>query len=283
MADFAMQYSTLHEAKKDMHDLAGRVGPTLNDGVFADLGAGERGDAEAVFGNEDLALGFRSLYRLAKGPMSDAEKQLRELGDLFGAVSDAFFEADAQIAAGMGAMGSTLGLSDWLNDKAAWDYRNEHLSECVPGADGTMPDFCKATDPGPPPVDQYIATENGGVRTRLTLDDEYHVMKEEMTVTSGDQSYTTTTTYSDDRRSYTTTTVLSGGGTTVSEVKLDEHGGGTMIVTDPDGEKTEYRRSGPDQKWEPTKPPPGSGSGASSSGAGRPATHPAGGPSRGLL
>lgn len=247
--DFAMDYGTLHEARNDLYELANSISPTLKDSLFADLGSGSRNDAEAVFGNSDLTDGFRSLYRLASGPMRNAEDRLKKLGDTFGGVADSFFNTDAQISEGMGAMGSRMGLDEWRQKKKAWDYRNEHSDQCVADAEGNMPEFCSATDPGPPPVDYYVNADNGNVHTHLTLDDDYNVVTETTTVTHNDQTYTSTTTYSDNGKNYTTETVYADGSKSTSVVTVNDDGSATMTVTDNDGNTTEYRRSGPGKEW----------------------------------
>lgn len=259
MPDFSIDYSVLHEAKKDLYDLADRIAPTLKTSDFATLGKGDFQDAKEIFGNDAVAGAFRSLYRLSKSPMEHAVDRLKRLGDLFETVSNAYFDADSQIAEGMGVMGAEMGLDEWRKDKAAWDYRNEHADLCVPGKDGELPGFCSATDPGPPPVDQVIKTGNGEVHTHLTLDADNNVIKEETTVTSGGQTYTSTTTYTDGGKSWRTETTFGDGSTSVAETHItEEDGGGTMTITDPEGTKTEYKRDSRGEKWEqiggPTAP-----------------------------
>ncbi|GGL04118.1 hypothetical protein Sme01_64530 [Sphaerisporangium melleum] len=247
MPDFVLDYSVLHEAKKDLHDLADRISPTLNNSVFSQLGKGDLGDAQDVFGNDTLTSAFRSLYRLSKDPMNRAVDKLKNLGDIFGSVADAYFDVDAQIADGFGVMGTRMGLDEWRDKKDAWEYHLQHLDECTGGADA--PAHCGATDPGPPPVDQHIETENGSVDTHLTLDDKGNVVKEETTVTHNGQTYHSVTTYSDGGRSYTTETTYADGTKNVAEVHMNEDGSGTMTVTDDKGEKTEYHRD-PGKQWE---------------------------------
>ena len=206
--------------------------------------------------------------------MSKAESDLRELGDIFGAVADGYFDVDAQIANGMGMMGASLDLDRWKDDKAAWDYLQAHRGDCVPGPDGSMPGFCSATDPGPPPTDLTITTDTGSVHTHLTLDENNNVIKEETTVVNGDQRYTSTTTYTPDHTSYTTDTTYSDGSTTHSVTTTGEHGssvtdttsgdgstthtvialneggGGTMTVTESDGTVTKYTRGDQYARWD---------------------------------
>jgi hypothetical protein len=288
--DFAIDYSLLHGAKKDLHDLADRIGPKLKDTAFAQA-ATDYSDAD-VFGNAQLAASFRSLYRMAKHPMSEAEDKLRQLGDIFGAVADAYFDVDAQIADGMGMMGANLGLDDWRRRKEMWDYLQGHRDECVPGPDGKLPDFCGATDPGPPPSDYTVQTPNGSVTTHLTYDANHNVIKEDTTVVNGDQHYTSSTTYSADHKTQTTDTSFTDGSTTHSvttfgdhgssvtdtsssdgstthtEITLNDGGGGTMAVTESGGKKTEYSRTDQYAPWVVTSeydpandPPPDYGGG----------------------
>lgn len=271
--DFALDYGTLHEARKDLHDLANRIGPTLKSSVFSELGDGTKSDAEAKFGNSDLTSAFRTFYRLASGPMKDAEDRLKQLGDTFGGVADGFFNTDAEISQGLGVMGGRLGLDEWRRKKAAWDYYNQNKDKCVPDENGKMPDFCYATDPGDPPTSFTVTADDGGkVQTQLTLDKNNNVTKEVTTVTHNGQTYTSVTTYSEDGKSHTTETTYADGTKTTSKttygenrdsyttettdadgkksttvVDVKEDGSGTMTITDADGTKTEYRRN---SRWE---------------------------------
>lgn len=248
--DFAMDYAVLHEARNDLYHLAEHIAPTLNDSLFADLGAGSLREAEAVFGTWDVAFGFHLLYERASGPMLAAEDRLKQLGDLIGSLADGMFGIDAQIAEGMGVLGGQLGLDEWRSRKEAWDYRNEHVDQCVPDAEGKTPAFCSATDPGPPPTELKIDTGDGQVHVQLTLDDDNNVIRETTTVEHNGQKYTSTTTYSDGGKSYTTKTEFPDGGKETSVVRINDDGTGTMTVTDGKGEKTEYRRAGPGREWE---------------------------------
>ncbi len=250
MPDFAMDYGILNSARKDLHDLADRIHPTLTDSVFSQLGSGALGDARAVFGDADVTNGFRSLYRLSKDPMNRAVDHLKQLGDVFGSVANAYFDVDAQIADGLGVMGANMGLDSWRDKRAAWDYRTAHADKCTPDAQGKLPDFCSATDPGAPPVDQTINTANGQVHTHLTLDGSNHVVKEETTVTHDGQTYTSTTSYTDNGKSFTTDTTYSDGTTNHAETHLHDDGSGDMTVTDGSGVKTDYHRGGSGQEWQ---------------------------------
>jgi hypothetical protein len=268
LADFALDYGILHSARQDLHDLADRIGPTLKDSVYAQLGRGDYGNAEDIFGNSELTASFRSLYRLSKDPMNRAEKNLRQLGDIFGSVADAYFDVDAQIADGMGVMGTEMGLDSWRSKKSAWDYRQAHAGECVPDANGKMPDFCQAADPGAPPVDQTIQTGDGTVHTHLTLDGNNNVIKEETTVTHNGQTYGSVTTYADDHRSYVTDTTYADGTKNHADVHINADGTGTMTVTDNDGKKSDYTRGGSGQEWKQVGGDPSSGGSGGSDGSG---------------
>jgi hypothetical protein len=267
LRDFALDYGVLHSARKDLHDLADRIGPKLGETVFSQVGSIEYDGGDDVFGSDDVAASFRSLYRRSQHPMSKAENNLRQLGDIFGAVADGFFDVDAQIASGMGVMGSNLGLDawknkktahdDWVTAKAAWDYRQQHAAQCVPDDNGHMPGFCyagdpgpKLADPGPPPLDSTITTGNGSVHTVLTLDDKNNVAKEESTITHDGQTYTSVTTYNANHHDYVTDTTFAGGSKSHADVHVNDDGSGTMTVTDGNGTKTDYTKSGPGAKWE---------------------------------
>ncbi|MFJ2645197.1 hypothetical protein ACIO1C_00420 [Streptomyces sp. NPDC087420] len=236
-----IDYDVLNDAKRDMERLAGDIGPILDSSLFTELATG--GDAAAVLGSVDVADAVSGLRAEAKNTLSRAYDGLKELAGAFGSVGEAFLSFDSELAQGMGITGSNLGLGNYLRQKEQWDYRQAHLDQCVPGPDGSMPDFCSATDPGPnPPVDQTITTERGSVQTHLTLDGENHVIKEESTVTYDGKTYTSTTTYSDNGNTYVTDTAYPDGSTVRSETHLNTDGSGTMTVTNSDGERTDYTR-----------------------------------------
>jgi hypothetical protein len=276
LADFAIDYGVLHSAREDLHKLADEIKPTLSSSDYATLGEHSRGTARDVFGDAELAAAFGTLYERSRHPMQKAEDDLRRLGDTFGAVADAFFNMDSQIAEGAGVMGQNLGLSDWRSRHRAWLDHDKWAAQnalwqkylankgaCDGDDPAALPDFCRATDPGPepgdpgpPPVDQVINTPGGGrVHTVLTLDDKYNVVTEKTTVTTAGsnghngQTYTSTTTYKPDGRSYTTDTVFADHSTTHSDVTINPDGTGTMTVKDGDGKVSGYSRSGPGAKW----------------------------------
>lgn len=271
LVDFALDYTVLHTARKDLHDLADKIGPTLKSSDYATLGNDESGEAADVFGDAQLTAAFSTLYYRSKHPMEKAEDDLRQLGDTFGAVADGFFNMDAQIAEGAGIMSADMGLSDWIGKHKAWEGHDQWVKDhdlweqyqanpdaCDVSDGQTAPDFCKAfdpgpepKDPGPPPTDKTLTTADGGtVHTQLTLDGDYNVVTEKTTVTTGaGQTYTSTTTYQDDHRSYVTDTTYADNSTAHSDVHINEDGSGTMTVTDGDGKKSDYTRTGTGAQW----------------------------------
>jgi hypothetical protein len=257
--DFALDYGTLKAAHDDLYALAERISPTLKSSDFATLGNGGYTEALAVFGDPTLTAAFRSLYWKAKNPMERAEELLKKLGDCFGKVGNAYFDADSQIADGMGVMGATMGLEQWRNALSAWKYKQAHLSECeTPDASGNFPDFCKATDPGStPPLDHVVTTPGGAtISTHLTLDDKGNVIKEETTVSNNGQKYSSVTTYDADRLNYTTETTFGDGSKTTTETHLNKDGSGTQKVVDAEGKTRTYTRGTRDEEWKDTTPPP---------------------------
>ncbi|WP_432836674.1 hypothetical protein [Dactylosporangium sp. CA-092794] len=250
MPDFSLDYNTLYQIQSNLHTLADQIGPQLKDTAFAAEGNKDYGESDATFGNSSLAESFRLLYTMAEDPMNRAEERLKQLGDLFGAVADAYFNVDAQIADGLGILGGSFGLSNWRYEKSLWDYKQAHLDQCVAGPDGSMPYFCSATDPGAPPLDVTTSTGNGSVRTQLTLDDQGNVIREESWITHDGHSYHSVTNYTNDRNDYTTVTTFADGSTNTTVVHLNPDRSGTMSVTGSDGKVTQYTRSGPDSGWQ---------------------------------
>lgn len=248
MADgLKIDYNVLNDAKRDLETLAGDIGPLLDNSTFSRLGQRDydgytSSDAFTVLGDSTLADALAGFYDNASSTMSHANKGLKELAGAFGSVGEAFLSFDSELAQGMGITGSNLGLQNYFRDKELWDYKQAHLDQCVPGPDGKMPDFCSATDPGDPPLDQTINTARGSVHTHLTLDDQHHVIKEESTVTYDGKTYTSVTNYSSDGNHYTTDTSYPDGSTVHSETNLNADGSGTMVTTGSDGDRTEYTR-----------------------------------------
>ena len=241
MADsLKVDYDVLNDAKRNAQRLAEEIGPLLDHGLFNDLATGY--DAASILGSPEVATAVTGLRDEAEGTLGRAHDGLMKLGDAFGSVGEAFLSFDSELAQGMGVMGANLGLGNYLQQKAQWDYRQAHLDQCVPGPDGSMPDFCSATDPGAPPVDQTIITSRGSVHTHLTLDDQGHVIREDSTVTYDGKTYTTSTTYSDNGNSYVTDTTYPDGSTVHSVTHVNDDGSGTMTVTNSDGDTTDFTR-----------------------------------------
>lgn len=238
--ELRIDYNVLNDAKKDLESLAGGIGPLLDNSLFSRLGL--TGDGFTVLGDATLAGAMTQFYFNASSTLSRADKGLKELAGAFGAVGEAFLSFDSGLAEGMGITGSNLSLQNYLRDKDLWDYKQAHIDQCVPGPDGTMPDFCSATDPGLPPLDQTITTDRGSVHTQLTLDDNNRVVKEVSTVTYDGKTYTSVTNYSNNGLSYTTDTSYPDGSTVRSETNLNEDGSGTMVVTGSEGDRTEFTR-----------------------------------------
>ncbi|GAB2562736.1 hypothetical protein [Kribbella endophytica] len=274
MADIKIDYNLLNDAKKDLHDLAEGLIPSMDDEVFQSLGDGTGDD---VLGSSEISSAVYSLHSNAEYTMGKAKDGLTKLGDSFGSVGEAFLQFDAEIAQGMHATNSNLALSNYQREKSTWDYYQEHKDQCV-GDD--QPDFCSATNPGDaPPLDQTIVTDRGNVNTHLTLDDQGNVVKEETTVTYDGKTYTSVTNYSDggnkivsdstypDGSTVHNETTVSGdpkdqtshsvststdtdGKKDVTETSTTKDGSGTQTVTNSDGEVHKFTR-GPDD-WRGT-------------------------------
>jgi hypothetical protein len=235
-----IDYNILNDAKAALQDLAGNIKPLLDEGLFNTL-ASE--DSSLVLGSSDVDLAVTGLHSNASGTLGRAHDGLIELSNSFGSVGEAFLSFDSGIAQGMGITGSSLGLSNYFRDKAQWDYFQAHQDQCVPGADGKVPDFCHATNPGDtPPLDQVITTDRGSVHTHLTLDGNNNVVKEESTVTYDGKTYTSLTTYSNDGRNITTDSGYPDGSTVHNETYLNPDGSGSMYTRNSDGSWTNYSR-----------------------------------------
>ncbi|MFJ3231103.1 hypothetical protein [Streptomyces sp. NPDC086787] len=245
-----IDYNVLNDAKTDLETLASGIGPLLDNSTFARLGRRDYTeysstptmDALAVLGDWTLAEAVADFYDNASSTMSRADKGIKEMASAFGSVGEAFLSFDSELAQGMGVTGSNLGLQNYFRQRDLWDYRQAHLDQCVPGPDGSMPDFCSATDPGDPPLDQTITTDRGNVHTHLTLDDHRNVIREESTVTYDGKTYTSVTNYTNNGLSYTTDTSYPDGSTVHSETNLHADGSGSMVTTGSDGDRTEFTR-----------------------------------------
>ncbi|MEU9286938.1 hypothetical protein AB0D57_20045 [Streptomyces sp. NPDC048275] len=262
-----IDYDLLHKSKADLEALAGEIGPLLSTGVFSD----ERDDYfYFVLGDHGLADAMSGFRGNAFNTLHSADKGLKELAAAFGSVGEAFLSFDADLTQNMGVMGQNLGLQNWRRDKDRWDYKQSHLDQCTPGKDGTVPDFCSATDPGAPPLEQTIQTEHGSIQTKLTLDENGNVIREESTVVYDGKEHKTVTNYTDGNGSYTADTTYPDKSTTHMEVHVNDDGSGTMVVTGSDGKREEFTRgpkdgSGEQQKWQPfEKDDPSGGNGGGS-------------------
>ncbi|MGW1725711.1 hypothetical protein ACWCQK_22580 [Streptomyces sp. NPDC002306] len=259
-----IDYDVLNDAKRDLESLASSIGPLLDNSTFSRMGQREYSEyssspsyeALELLGDATLAEAVADFYDNAHSTMSRADKGLKELAGAFGSVGEAFLSFDSELAQGMGVTGANLGLQNYFQQKAQWDYKQSHLDQCVAGPDGTMPDFCSATDPGPtPPLDQTITTERGNAHTHLTLDANNHVIREESTVTYDGKTYTSVTNYTNNGLSYTTDSSYPDGSTVHSETNLNQDGSGSMVTTSSDGDRTEYTRgprdgSGDQPDWQ---------------------------------
>ncbi|MDT0462967.1 hypothetical protein [Streptomyces gibsoniae] len=243
-----IDYDTLNNAKTSLQALADGIGPLFSKGLFATLGDGNEDHVIDAVGDEFIADALSVLYSNAHNTMTQAVKGLGELAEAFGSVGDAFASFDAQLAQGWSVTDANLILQNYQHDKALWDYKQQHADQCVPGPDGTMPDFCSATDPGQMPTEQTISTPNGDIHTKLTLDGNGNVVMEESSVTYNGQTYYTATTFDStttgsdtDSHSHTTTTYPDGS-TATSDVHTHSDGSGSMVVTNSNGDQVTYSR-----------------------------------------
>jgi len=302
-----IDYNILNDAKKNLHELAGDIKPMLDHGLFPSLasdyvkskfsmggaygGIGVGLDVgESVLGSGDVEAAVARLHENAKGTLGRAYDGLIELGNSFGSVGEAFLSFDSGIAQGMGITGTNLGLSNYFRDKATWDYYQAHEDECVrpvgddkvPDPNWTAPDFCHATNPGDPPLDQVITTDRGSVHTHLTLDEHNNVVKEESTVTYDGKTYTSVTNYSNDGRTIVTDSTYPDNSTVHNETNLNPDGSGTMYTRGSDGSWSNYTRppkdangNQPDWVWTAgDKKPDGADGGSDGGGSGDPAADP---------
>lgn len=301
MPDFAIDYALLEQVQKRMRDLAGTADSGGAQGALKELGDSSISEIKQVMGFSDVSGAMWNFAQRSSSRAKDAKDGLEKLAGIFESVADGYFQVDADMAGSAGVMGSSLGLDKWKQDKSDWERYdadtktwNDFLKEI--GADGYFkehpdadinsvcsaedaPGWCEAynahddppTAPGPPPdvprpgdtppTEYTIQTDAGSTHVKLTLDDDHNVMKEESTITAGDQSYSSVTTYdtapqpittpdgkSFDARDYTMVTTYPDGSQVTSRYVIADDGSGTMTVTDSDG-TTEYTRSGPTEDW----------------------------------
>ncbi|MER5796029.1 hypothetical protein [Streptomyces sp. NPDC001980] len=282
-----IDYDTLNTAKASLQALADGIGPLFGKGLFANLGDPALEDRVTdVVGDEFVADALSVLYSNAHNTMTQSVKGLNELAGAFGSVSDAFAAFDSQLAQGWSISDANLKLSNYQHDKAQWDYKQAHIDQCVlPGPDGSLPDFCSATDPGEPPLDQTISTPHGDIHTKLTLDGNGNVVMEESSVTYNGQTYYTSTTFDTTTTGSETTshshtnTTYPDGSSVQSDVYTKNDGSGTMVVTNSDGDQVTYSRgpkdaSGNQPDWVQTGATSSSGSGSGSDSDSDPSTPP---------
>lgn len=310
MADFAMDYDRLYAMQRGLHTLAERADSGGGTGLYEEVGSASLTENETLFGSRSVAYQFSLFYRKSKLRIDDGKDKLKQFGDTFGSVADGLFQQDAFLASGAaatagGAMfdrwnGEREVYEEWAQDKAAWEtYLQEigaaeyfeqnpdaNIAQVCAGNDG--PAWCETwrndenppLPPGPdpgkpsdlPPSRMQFTDDNGGsTNVVLSYDDDYNIMKEELTVTTGaGETITTVTAYdgppqivdpangrSYDTRDFTVTT-SSEGWRIVEDVTVNDNGSATRTVTETttneDGEQevtvTEYTRSGPFAAWE---------------------------------
>jgi hypothetical protein len=310
MPDFAMDYDKLYAMQRGLHLLADRSDSGGGTGVYEEVGNASLSENETLFGSYDVAYQFSLFYGKSKIRIDDGKDKLEQFGDQFKGVADGLFQQDAFLASGAAtSAGSAMfdrwnaereAYEQWTEDKEAWDayldeigaadYFAEHPDADIAEvcAEDGGPEWCDAwrenddppIPPGPepdkpsenPPSHIQFEDDDGGTTDIvLSYDDEYNIMKEEMTVTTGDgESITTVTDYetapqivepedgrSFDTRDYSVTT-SSEGWEIVEDITVDDSdGSGTRTVTETttneDGEQevttTEYTRTGPFEEW----------------------------------
>ncbi|RSS78173.1 serine/arginine repetitive matrix protein 2 [Streptomyces sp. WAC06614] len=231
--DFAIDYGLLSKVQAKLRELADQAGTGEGTGAYHDASelSGEAG--RRLWGSYDVAAEFRYFFDTAKGRQKDGKEGLVKMADLFKGVSEAWFEADSQIAGSAGLLAKSLGLEEWkgqkeaydawLAKKKAWDaflqqigaadYFRDHPGESIRMVCSAedAPGFCKAwrefphppeqpgdAPPKPsdtPPTSFHQENETGSIDVKLELDKDNNIIKEITTVTTNGQTYTTTTAY----------------------------------------------------------------------------------------
>lgn len=234
MPDFSIDYSTLYNVQAQMKKLAEQAASGGATGAFKELGDANSGERTAALGTSGLSYEFNLFYHHSKSRTESAKEGLEKLSESFKAVSDIFFDADANISSAAGLMGNSVGLSDWKSDKAAYDnwvadkaewdaylesigateWFAEHPDEtsirAVCHADDAPP-WCANWNedkpfpmhpgdapekPGPPPTSYHYEDENGTIDVKIELDKDDNVVKETSTITNPEgQTFTTETVY----------------------------------------------------------------------------------------
>ncbi|MFF0220150.1 serine/arginine repetitive matrix protein 2 [Streptomyces vinaceus] len=231
--DFAIDYGLLNTVQSKLRDMANQANGGSGSGSYHDLGEALASERRRVLGTYDMSAEFNYFFTTSKKRQGQAKDGLNRLADLFKGVSDAWFEADSQLASGAGLMAKSLGLDEWksqkaaydkwLSDKAAWEaylkeigaseYFRDHPDasiSAVCSADGA-PGWCdtwRSNDhaplqPGPPPVKPpdtppthyHQETSTGSVDVTIELDKDNNIIKETSTVTANGQTYTSVTEY----------------------------------------------------------------------------------------
>lgn len=234
MPDFSIDYSTLYAVQAQMKKLAEQAGSGGATGAFKELGDANSGERTAALGTSGLSYEFNLFYHHSKSRTESAKEGLTKLSESFKAVSDIFFDADSNIASAAGLMGNSIGLSDWKDDKAAydrwvadkaaWDSYLESIGATEwfqdHPDDTSIRAVCHADDappwcanwnedkpfpmhpgdappkPGPPPTSFHHEDENGTIDVTIELDKDNNVIKETSTVTNPEgQKFTTETVY----------------------------------------------------------------------------------------
>ncbi|MFJ3927456.1 serine/arginine repetitive matrix protein 2 [Streptomyces sp. NPDC090022] len=231
--DFAIDYGLLNKVQSKLRDMANQADSGSGSGSYRDMGEALASERRRVLGTYDMSAEFNYFYTTSKNRQGQAKDGLNKLADLFKGVSNAWFEADSQLAAGAGLMTRSLGLEEWkdrkknydkwLSDRATWEaylkkigaseYFRDHPDaniHTVCSADGA-PGWCKAwrddkdppRPPGPqppkpsdtPPLHYRQETSSGSIDVKLEVDKDNNIIKETSTVTAHGQTYTSTTEY----------------------------------------------------------------------------------------
>ncbi|MFI1380144.1 serine/arginine repetitive matrix protein 2 [Embleya sp. NPDC020886] len=235
MADFAIDYTNLHEINTKLRNLANQA-DSGSGGAFRELGEAGAAERRAALGTSGLSTAFNSFYHHSRSRTAKAKEGLNKLADNFKAVSDLFFNEDARISGGAGLITAGLGLDKWRNakaahdkwlaDKAKWDaylasigatdYFRAHPDETIRHVchDPEAPAWCAAwiakgedgtpVNPGEeppkpddkPPTSFHYEDKNGKIDVSVELDKNNNIIKETSTITNPQgQNYETTTTY----------------------------------------------------------------------------------------
>ncbi|MEV8378967.1 hypothetical protein AB0P21_39885 [Kribbella sp. NPDC056861] len=258
-----IDYDLLNDAKNQLVSLADGIKPLLNESVFAHVvkndqgGGGDKGgndfhfrgqvqpDSTGGLGNLFVEGSIRKLYNNTKSTLGRAHDGLTELGHTFGSVGEAFRKFDIETAMKMTVTAANYGLQNYLSEKADWDYKQANLAECVTGAnpEGNPPEFCAATDPGPPPLDREFVSDHGTVHTHLTLaEDGQTVIREHTTAEYDGQRYDTVTMYFNGGDRIITDTFYPDKSIYHSDVVLAGDGSGTMLAVDSTGDHNNFVR-----------------------------------------